>query len=1192
MKLRLFSIFCACVALIIPLHAQTAGRLAGSVVDQSGAAVPNARVGLFLHGSSTAVITAQTTSDGFFAIGTIRPELYDLTVEAAGFATAKIQNVKIDAAAETSLPAIRVEVASSSQSVQVTENVVSVNTTTIEIDKSITKSQLEELPALDRQVSTLFLTQTGVTEARGAMVINGMRTTSTNVTYDGVNIQDNFIRGNSLDFIPNKTTLDQVQEVTLSTSNPNPALGNGASQVIMVTPSGNNTYHGSLYYYYRNAKFAATDWFANQTGAGKAPLKLNQFGGTVGGPIKKDKLLFYFNYEGFREVTSSPFNNTVLTAAARKGLLTYKTTAGATQQLNVLQAAGLGADSTVGGILSQIPLPNNNNVGDGLNTAGYEINEPFNENRKTFSGKIDYYLSQKHVFSGSYNFNTDDVLRPDGLLGYFGGPVGVQNNNKGKLLSASWRWTPTSRLTNELRGGFNIASLPFNVTGAQPASYLTDGLISLPGINWSLFPQGRNSKVFSLQDNATYVRGKHTIYFGYQTYVLHEQPFTPNGNVVPAFGLSIQQVAPFQFTTNNIPGTQATYVGAANNLLATLGGIIGTYSQQFNITSQTSGYVPNALSNHNFVYNTYSGYVADNYKVLRRVTINAGLRYDYWTPVYDSQGLFFEPTLENHNATQTILDSNAVLNFIGNPGHPFYNASKKNFSPNVGFAWDVFGDGKTSVRGGYSLSFFNDDTILSVIDAAGANAGTSATVANNNAYSLLKSGLPTIQTPKFTSPLPIATNFQLNSANGEAIIDPNLKTPYYQQFNIGIERQVKNTVFDLRYLGNHGTRLLQGFDQNQVNINANGFLGDFINAQNNGFLSQAAGKGFNPSFNSAIAGSKPLPVFATLPGGGLLTNGTVINDILRGEVGTLAQLYQQNGLNGPINFFQNSNELLGRVLTNYANSTYNALQAEARGKLTKDLQFQFSYVYGKVMTDSPGTPQGNINDLLTLNNGRIERGRASFDDTHVFKANYIYNVPLGAGHRFMSKGFMDRIFGGWTTSAFITHQSGNPFTVLDPLGTLNRAARATFQTANINGTTKGQLDAVVGNRTYINGNGVYFVNPSILSPAGQGVAPFGSPNYSGQLFFNPSPGQVGNLQLEQFSGPWATNANLSLQKTFKLFERHTLQFRADFFNVFNHASFEPSADGANASVQSTTFGKSPADLFGPRVIQFALHYRF
>ena len=157
-------------------------------------------------------------------------------------------------------------------------------------------------------------------------------------------------------------------------------------------------------------------------------------------------------------------------------------------------------------------------------------------------------------------------------------------------------------------------------------------------------------------------------------------------------------------------------------------------------------------------------------------------------------------------------------------------------------------------------------------------------------------------------------------------------------------------------------------------------------------------------------------------------------------------------------------------------------------------------------------------------------------------------------------------------SAIITHQSGNTFGVTDPIGTLNLASIATYaQGAVINGTTKSQLDAAVGNRTYVNGNGVYFVSPSIISAAGQGVAPFGAPAYKGQIFFNPGPGQTGNLQTGEFSGPWLTNVNMSAQKTFRLFEHQSLQIRADFENVFNHPSFGPEG---GQSVQSThLFGK-------------------
>ena len=245
---RFLALLGACVTTLALLRAQTAGRLSGSVVDSSGASLPNAQVSLFLHDSGSAILVTQTTSDGTFYIGTIRPDLYDLTVEAANFATAKVVDVKIDAVAETSLPAITLQIAKSSQSVNVIESVIGVDTST-------TGASTRPSP---KARSTIYRRWTARSApcsrpkpvspwlAASRSSVNGMRTTTANDTYDGVNIQYATIRQGVLDSIglPNKTTLDQVQEVTMSTSNPNSALGNGASQVVLVTPSGTNSFHG------------------------------------------------------------------------------------------------------------------------------------------------------------------------------------------------------------------------------------------------------------------------------------------------------------------------------------------------------------------------------------------------------------------------------------------------------------------------------------------------------------------------------------------------------------------------------------------------------------------------------------------------------------------------------------------------------------------------------------------------------------------------------------------------------------------------------------------------------------------------------------------------------------------------------------------------------------------------------------
>ncbi len=244
------------------------------------------------------------------------------------------------AGAETSMPAIKLEVGSATEVVEVKENAETIQTTNAEIATSVGKQQVKDLPILSRSPQGFVDTQAGVNMSRGGdSVINGQRTTFTNVTLDGINIQDNYIRTNAVDFSPNLLLVDQVSEFTISTSNTNPAAGGGASQVMFVTPSGTNSLHGGGFSSNRNSALAANTWFNNQAGVKKPFLNQNQTGGNLGGPIKKDKLFFYANYELFLLKQQSAQQRTILTADADQGIFTYLNN-GAPQKVNILTATG------------------------------------------------------------------------------------------------------------------------------------------------------------------------------------------------------------------------------------------------------------------------------------------------------------------------------------------------------------------------------------------------------------------------------------------------------------------------------------------------------------------------------------------------------------------------------------------------------------------------------------------------------------------------------------------------------------------------------------------------------------------------------------------------------------------------------------------------------------------------------------
>src|SRR5260370_37856593 len=226
----------------------------------------------------------------------------------------------MDAVHQTSLAPIHLGIQSAAQRVEVTGNVATIDTNSGEVTSTVTQSQVLNLPVLDRQVNNLFYTQPGVnSNGRADTAINGLRAQNTNVTYDGINIQDNFIRINGLDYIPNKLTIGEVSELTISTSNANPTVSGNANAISISSISGTNVYHGSAYWYNRNNFFSANDWFNNNAGVARPFLNLNQFGGLIGGPIKKDKLLFYAAYETFNQHQQSPQATTILTPSAPQG---------------------------------------------------------------------------------------------------------------------------------------------------------------------------------------------------------------------------------------------------------------------------------------------------------------------------------------------------------------------------------------------------------------------------------------------------------------------------------------------------------------------------------------------------------------------------------------------------------------------------------------------------------------------------------------------------------------------------------------------------------------------------------------------------------------------------------------------------------------------------------------------------------
>lgn len=1168
----------------VTLLAQNTAQMAGIVLDPSRRPVPGAAINVTKKDTGTTYRTT-TDLDGSFLVPQIDAGLYYVDISAVGFRTYRRTGIKLDVGRVTALPVVQLTLGEVRETVTVEAAENPVQTTTVDVSNTRYTEQIKYLPLAQRNVLDLISLQAGVgTNGIANTVINGTRTSATNVTIDGINVQDNYNRSNGLDYLPNLPILGQVAEMTVTTANPDVALGNGSSQVALVTPSGNNDFHGEVFWENRTSATSANDFFGRLSGLPKPFVLLNQAGGALGGPIRRNKLFFYMYYEAYRLKSKNQVLSTVLYPEARNGNFSYLDSSNTLRTLNVLQTANIPLNSLVRTTLQSVPSTVNFPFwGDGLNTGGYLFNQRDDHTRDNIGTRLDYFRSPHTSFSGTFSWNRDVLDRPEFDQSFNTIPA-VFNNNNSKLLSLTWRWTPSTHSTNQLRGGFNLAPGVFETTQDFSKPMLAGFVFTNPA---NLFQrQGRDASTYNFMDNVTWLREAHTVRFGWQSQMIRIRSYDEAGTD-PVYYIGLSLSNPQGLQANQFPGgISGSQLDYANQLLASLGGIISDASQIFNVVSRTSGYVPRVPAVRDISLNSLSFYAADQWHIKHNLTLNYGLRWDYMGRYNEKNGLSLAPVIQNSNPVQTLL-SNATVDFAGGAtGRPLYKRDLNNFGPNIGLAWDPFGGGKTAVRMAYSINYINDESILAPNNVVTSNPGLTTVATLTGLTEIANGALGPLPTPTFAMPRTFSDQLKDNPLAPGFAIDPQLVTPYIQQWNVSLQREIlKRTTLEVRYVGNKGTKLYRGVDFNQIDIKSNGFLDDFLRARGNGFRSLALTGTFDPSYNAAVPGSQQLTVFPSLGSGGLLDNPAVRSLIQSGETGELASAYVTSGLAGSVHLVPNPNIFVADLLGNFSNSSYNALQIELTRRITSRLFWDANYTWGKILTDSPGTNAVRFDAYLDIANPKLERARADYDIPQALKMNFVYVLPFGSGRLRSGRRIVQGISSGWIVSSIFVCQSGPPFSVVSRRGTLNRTSRSGYNTATT-ALDGAELNDLLGVRRI--GSAYYFIDPRVIGADGRAVAADGSKPFQGQVFFNPDPGTVGSIQRRMFNGPVFVDWDFSVLKQMTFLRNKKAEVRVDFFNLPNTVVFFV----GDQNINSPTFGRITGTANSPRSLQAGLRIAF
>jgi len=1222
--------------------------LRGVVKDPSGAVIPGAKVTLVNNATGQTFSTVAGAS-GEYQFSQLPPAKYAINVAATGFgAQSEVAELLVNQPATINFS---LSVNATQEILNVTAEAQTLNTTDASLGNSTNNATIQALPSETRNVPDILSLQPGVIylppPSNPAMqdsrsgAVNGGRSDQGNITVDGIDDNDQ-VNGFAFTGVLRQTQ-DSIEEFRVTTGGANADAGHSSgAQVSLITKSGTNRFHGAAYWYNRPTFTVANDFFNKQaqlsSGQPNRPGKLirNIFGGDLGGPIFRDKLFFFANYEGSRQAESAQVVRTVPTASYQSGILQYAGASGGTVSLSPAQVAQLDAGCAVCntaayapgpgpnpnalGYFKSMPAANGFNAGDGLNTGSFSFSSPNPKTLNTTILRLDYIPSSKHRIFARGNLQKDTT---GGLEQFPGqGPSSVLiDNSKGMTFGDTW--TLSSNMVNDIRYGFIRQG--FGNSGIGSGDYVDFRFLD------TATAETRNTivsvPVNNIVDNLNWTKGKHNIQVGANWRLVHQNR---DSNVTSFnFGTSNPSWlggSPPDPATLGLDSVDDGFSSSYQQAYANLVGVIPEVTNVYNyaVSSATTGTLlsDGASIDRHFKANEYEWYVQDSWRVRPNLTVTFGIRHTILQTPWETKGQQVAPTIDTHTwftqreaAAQKgqIFEPNLTFSpngpYYGRPG--FWPKSKNNFAPRLAIAYSP--DGKTSIRAGAGLYYDHyGQSLISIFDQNGS-FGLSTSVSNPASQTTSETSTrftdrhtlpfnngtaPATQAFPFTAPV---DNFAITWG-----LDSKLKTPYSEAFDLSIQRELpKGFTLETAYVGRLGRHLLQSLDLAEPV--------DFVDPQGGGDYFTAGAQlsarvDQNKGNPNATVSSIPyfehlFPYMANFDFPGQSATQAIYSDEwapFRSNLGATTALadldffcssgseFDSQGdpvsypcpANQQSRFWQNQFSSL-YALSTIGMSYYNAAQVTLRHPMSHGLQADISYTYSKSIDfGSDAERATEFSNGVAFGNSSIintwkpslNRALSDFDTTHLITVDWVYQLPFGKGASLLSG-----------SNGFVNAFIGG----WQLSGILRATSGLPFSvfdpgwTTNWQQSGNGVVTGKVKMRKHFDQNGApqFFDDPAAIN---SGISSGGPIRLS-------YPGENG--QRNKFRGDGIFDLDSGLSKTWALGEYGKLKFGWEVYNVTNTDRFDV-PNGQQTQLTAGTLGVSNTLLSTPRRMQFSLRYDF